>query len=288
MAQPSANREPTMEEILASIRRIIESNDTAGAEDAAASAEVDDDYEAETVVDELTASNDDVVRADAIEDTILAAPASVGANGRSESAFQPVSLAEVAARVRASGSAAVLSKAAPATVASLSTRGSAAYKVDPEVDVPDGESTTSVAAAAPAFEEPAIQEPDFDMDELSADLAVSAANESIMADEAGTVGQDATTPSAAADTPVDSDARLADGENKALTHLMSAHTGAKVSAAFEDLSEMFAEGQRRSFDEMAEEMLRPMLQQWLDDNLPTLVERLVREEIERVARGSRR
>ena len=40
-----------------------------------------------------------------------------------------------------------------------------------------------------------------------------------------------------------------------------------------------------SFDEMAEEMLRPMLQDWLDNNLPTLVEKLVREEIERVARG---
>jgi len=39
---------------------------------------------------------------------------------------------------------------------------------------------------------------------------------------------------------------------------------------------------------MAAEMLRPMLQEWLEDNLPTLVERLVREEIERVARGSRR
>ncbi|TGV63965.1 DUF2497 domain-containing protein, partial [Mesorhizobium sp. M00.F.Ca.ET.149.01.1.1] len=37
---------------------------------------------------------------------------------------------------------------------------------------------------------------------------------------------------------------------------------------------------------MAEEMLRPMLQDWLDNNLPTLVERLVREEIERVARGA--
>ena len=34
--------------------------------------------------------------------------------------------------------------------------------------------------------------------------------------------------------------------------------------------------------------LLPMLQEWLDDNLPTLVERLVREEIERVARGPRR
>jgi hypothetical protein len=32
-------------------------------------------------------------------------------------------------------------------------------------------------------------------------------------------------------------------------------------------------------------MLRPMLKSWLDDNLPSLVERLVRAEIERVSRG---
>ena len=37
--------------------------------------------------------------------------------------------------------------------------------------------------------------------------------------------------------------------------------------------------------EMAQDMLRPMLKAWLDDNLPSLVERLVREEIERVSRG---
>ena len=35
------------------------------------------------------------------------------------------------------------------------------------------------------------------------------------------------------------------------------------------------------------EMLRPMLKGWLDDNLPGIVERLVRQEIERMARGRR-
>ena len=38
---------------------------------------------------------------------------------------------------------------------------------------------------------------------------------------------------------------------------------------------------------MAREMLRPMLKQWLDENLPAMVERLVRVEIERLARGKR-
>jgi uncharacterized protein len=38
-------------------------------------------------------------------------------------------------------------------------------------------------------------------------------------------------------------------------------------------------------DGMVRDMLRPMLKQWLDDNLPAVVERLVRDEIQRVARG---
>jgi cell pole-organizing protein PopZ len=68
--------------------------------------------------------------------------------------------------------------------------------------------------------------------------------------------------------------------------IISDQTGRQVAAAFGELSEAFAASRRRSFDEMAEEMLRPMLQDWLDNNLPTLVEKLVREEIERVARGN--
>jgi cell pole-organizing protein PopZ len=67
--------------------------------------------------------------------------------------------------------------------------------------------------------------------------------------------------------------------------IISDHAGRQVAAAFGELSEAFAASRRRSFDEMAQEMLRPMLQEWLDNNLPTLVEKLVREEIERVARG---
>jgi cell pole-organizing protein PopZ len=34
-------------------------------------------------------------------------------------------------------------------------------------------------------------------------------------------------------------------------------------------------------------MLKPMLKTWLEENLPSLVERLVRAEIERVSRGGR-
>ncbi len=70
--------------------------------------------------------------------------------------------------------------------------------------------------------------------------------------------------------------------------IISEVAGRQVAAAFGELSDAFAASRRRSFDEVAEEMMRPMLQEWLDNNLPTLVERLVREEIERVARGGAR
>jgi len=41
----------------------------------------------------------------------------------------------------------------------------------------------------------------------------------------------------------------------------------------------------RTLEDLVKEMLRPMLKTWLDDNLPGMVERIVRAEIERVARG---
>ena len=75
---------------------------------------------------------------------------------------------------------------------------------------------------------------------------------------------------------------------QALEPILSEAAERQVSSAFDDLSFAVRNEQRRSFDEIAQEIMRPLLQDWLDNNLPTLVERLVREEIERVARGGRR
>jgi uncharacterized protein len=41
----------------------------------------------------------------------------------------------------------------------------------------------------------------------------------------------------------------------------------------------------RTLEDFIGELLRPMLKTWLDENLPAMVERLVRAEIERVSRG---
>ena len=85
--------------------------------------------------------------------------------------------------------------------------------------------------------------------------------------------------------PVEEKAPTEPASGEAKQGILSHHAQRQVAQSFGELSEAFLASRRKSFDEMAEEMLRPMLQDWLDNNLPVLVERLVREEIERVARG---
>ena len=67
--------------------------------------------------------------------------------------------------------------------------------------------------------------------------------------------------------------------------LLSGATTAAVDSAFNALAQTVLVQNARTLEDLVREMLRPMLKTWLDDNLPGLVERLVRAEIERVARG---
>ncbi|WP_454684978.1 DUF2497 domain-containing protein [Ancylobacter moscoviensis] len=65
--------------------------------------------------------------------------------------------------------------------------------------------------------------------------------------------------------------------------LVSGSASNAVSAAFGSLQRTVTSNSR-TVDDLVTEAIRPMLKAWLDENLPTLVERLVRAEIERVAR----
>jgi len=67
--------------------------------------------------------------------------------------------------------------------------------------------------------------------------------------------------------------------------LLSTNTMAAVDSAFNTLAQTVLVQNSRTLEDLVKEMLRPMLKSWLDDNLPGLVERLVRAEIERVSRG---
>jgi cell pole-organizing protein PopZ len=72
-----------------------------------------------------------------------------------------------------------------------------------------------------------------------------------------------------------------------MAQLLSDQTSSAVTNAFGQLAHTVLTNNARTLEDLVKDMLKPMLKTWLDDNLPTMVERLVRAEIERVARGGR-
>jgi cell pole-organizing protein PopZ len=66
--------------------------------------------------------------------------------------------------------------------------------------------------------------------------------------------------------------------------LLSPHTTAAVDTAFYSLTHTVLSQNPRTVEDLVREMLKPMLKAWLDAHLPDMVERLVRAEIERVSR----
>lgn len=88
--------------------------------------------------------------------------------------------------------------------------------------------------------------------------------------------------------------RRPDVASPALTSSRAAESAAfafdrlsKTSASAPQPSTLSRLQAERSFEEITREMLQPMLRQWLDRHLPALVERLVKAEIERIARRGR-
>ena len=68
--------------------------------------------------------------------------------------------------------------------------------------------------------------------------------------------------------------------------LVGAVAASAAASAFGQLSrsiQMPADG--RTLEDVVRELLRPLLQQWLDDNLPHIVQTAVEAEVERIARG---
>ncbi|MDX3925435.1 MAG: DUF2497 domain-containing protein [Shinella sp.] len=255
MAQPSVAREPSMDEILASIRRIIESNETgplsSSEEDMSSSSgfpfgEAANDYRSSDPDDaELIAELRAEERRPVYETVSDRAPA-----------VQPPaqSLADVAARVRAA-----------------SERNSGIREIEPREPEQENPLVTARMAPRPAAQLRAVEAPE-PMPEAPAVVRQVPIEEELAAIEAQI-------PAVSAEMRE---------EERPSSGLVSAAVSERVAQSFGALAEAMDAGPRRSFDEIAEEMLRPMLRDWLDDNLPTLVERLVREEIERVARGPRR
>jgi hypothetical protein len=67
--------------------------------------------------------------------------------------------------------------------------------------------------------------------------------------------------------------------------LLSPATTAALDAAFNTLAQTAQPRRGRTVEELVSELMRPMLKTWLDENLPAIVERLVRAEIEHISRA---
>jgi cell pole-organizing protein PopZ len=296
-----------MEEILASIRRIIESNEPAGegGSDHAmrspyADDELIDDIEDENFASDLSAGmaandpgsplrphlqNQMPFQSEPYSPPANEAPKPVSAQTSepetASSGERSLSLADVAARVRA---------------ASARQQETAMSRPAPRMSMP--------SAPMPAFADVALRDTIAPVETRPA-ATVSKPIETPMVKEVEPAGpspipalkpQPAVAQQPELSEPAEPPAPKAQPQQgnlpamieEAAATLLSEEAGAQVTKSFNELAAVFDGLERRSVEDIAQEMLRPMLQEWLDDNLPTLVERLVREEIERVARGPRR
>lgn len=230
----SAQREPSMEEILASIRRIIEDSDTARASSLP-----------DTHPDTNKNAADDRAEGSVIEVDAFRAEL----RGKGEQPEPMRAEADVVVRPPASVTS------APQATKTATPAVRSAVDLDAGFD----RAFQTIREATVAAERPAV--------------SVAAAPA-----PAAPVAAESAAPAASVPAPVPA-------TEATRPAIISEKTGRQVAASFGELTDAFAASRRKSFDEIAEEMLRPMLQDWLDNNLPTLVERLVREEIERIARG---
>lgn len=218
MAESSAEQEPTMEEILASIRRIINEDDEAEEGQADTAAEAEPEAEA-------------------------AEPAEAEADDGSDLDSMPEDEAED-------------------DVLELTER----------VDEPEGAGTDPMAIADDLMildreDEPEAQaEPDPEPEPEPA-MAVEPEPE----------------PEPEMSAPED------EAEDETEDSLLDAASAGAAGAAFAALSQnlkVSSDG-GTTLEAIVREMMRPMLKQWLDDNLPAIVEEKVEAEIERVARRRR-
>ena len=88
-------------------------------------------------------------------------------------------------------------------------------------------------------------------------------------------------------------------ESHGVGHLVSDAAAAASIAALSQIQQISPKSEQRmsdiplgegptSIESMVREMLRPLLKEWLDSNLPHLVERVVQDEVSRLVRDSQK
>jgi len=304
MTQPAKSQEPSMEEILASIRRII-ADDDAGriakrASDVPSAPEVSEAHDASGQPAEPPQPSFFAPPEPSIPEIPAETPADSAATSAAEEdhASEILDLTEsMTARMFSEAESARAPSPAPDATSEFREPEPAPQFHEPEPEArfhePEPEPQFYAREPEPQFPEPEpepapqMQEPEpapqFHVTENYSDARVEEAIE-----------QPAVPP------PTESSVRYVAPETEwrgagdrgaggrgagERGPLLSSATSAAVDSAFNALAHTVLVQNARTLEDLVREMLRPMLKTWLDDNLPGLVERLVRAEIERVARG---
>jgi uncharacterized protein len=259
MTQPAKVQEPSMEEILASIRRIIA---------------------------------DDEAKPSTVEKPVFSEPPKKPELAKTEPprAVAPQPVAPVT-------KAPVMSNVSPAAVPAPQ----AAVKAAPKPAAPPAPAAVSnsqddidamlagldMATAAPEIRPPPPPPPEEEVFELTDDMALPApppATFRKIEQEQDVEFAEAAAASGQKRQPA-FDPQSWENPSVAPTQILSRSTVSAVESAFNSLANTVLSNNARTLEDLVKEMLRPMLKSWLDDNLPGLVERIVKIEIERVSRG---
>jgi cell pole-organizing protein PopZ len=242
MTQAAKAQEPSMEEILASIRRIIADDDVSKPAKAPEQASAATTAAAASVRPSPTPAAPSKPAAAAAPSPSKPAPSPAAANSQDEI---DAMLAELDAPPKAAGKSGPIPSSMPAPTSTPMPTASSTPSL-PAADVLDlTESMTSPVAPPPK------SAPSFQTIDGTSDVVFTTKAPEPMPERA----------------------------------LISNETIAAVDSAFNSLAHTVIGQNARTLEDLVREMLRPMLKSWLDDNLPGLVERIVRAEIERVSRG---
>mgnify|MGYP001411260369 CR=1 FL=1 len=225
MATAKAATEPSMEEILASIRKIIADEDTSMPEPQKANDQsaIDDAFAAADADEEMSA--DDV---DALFDSPTPAAEEELDQSAIDAAFDSVDGEEMSSD-----------------------------DVDALFDSAGSGEDEDVLTLSPAQAVGARDDLSFDHVEMPAPTAPKA-------------------------KPVAPARPMATRPATAEPPLVSSMTASAVQSSFGALNSAMNMSSSNTLEDVVKGMMRPMVKQWLDDNLPAMVERLVQAEIERM------
>jgi len=150
------------------------------------------------------------------------------------------------------------------------------------------------AAAAPAPEpepEPEYQAPaedpaEDDVLELTDPIAPEPAYEPEQEPVESVGDLDVYSPPAAEPEPAYTPPASSFNRDEVADNLVGDHAASLAATAFGSLSSaLLMPKDGRTLEDVVRELLRPLLKEWLDQNLPRIVEAKVEEEVHRIARG---